>query len=63
MDEKTESELAALAQLDDRQAFHQLLERCQFMVFCLALRLVGSDEPAHDLLQEATRLRLSRTDV
>ena len=53
MEEETDAQLVARARADDTHAFRCLVERYQPLAFYLALRLVGREEVAHDLVQEA----------
>ncbi len=53
LEEETDAQLVARARADDTDAFRSLLERYQPMAFHLALRMVGKEEVAHELVQEA----------
>ncbi len=53
MEEETDAQLVARARADDTHAFRCLVERYQPVAFYLALRLVGQEEIAHELVQEA----------
>jgi RNA polymerase sigma factor (sigma-70 family) len=53
VEEETDAQLVAHARADDAHAFRCLVERYQLMAFYLALRLVGQEEIAHELVQEA----------
>lgn len=53
MRDKTESELVALARGGNKQAFGELLERYQHMALNIARRMVGQEELARELVQEA----------
>jgi RNA polymerase sigma factor (sigma-70 family) len=53
MQETTDTQLIADAKNGDNRAFGQLVERYEWMVHHLALRLVGNEDIASDLAQEA----------
>ncbi|HLG60366.1 MAG TPA: bifunctional nuclease domain-containing protein [Ktedonosporobacter sp.] len=53
MEEETDAQLVARARADDAHAFRSLVERYQSLAFYLALRMVGQEEVAHDLVQES----------
>ncbi|GHO96552.1 hypothetical protein KSF_066000 [Reticulibacter mediterranei] len=53
MEEETDAQLVSRARADDTDAFRSLLERYQPMAFHLARRIVGKEEVAHELVQEA----------
>ena len=53
MHSKTDQELVALARSGDKGAFGELIERYQGMARRIALRVVGHDEVARELAQEA----------
>ena len=53
MDEKTDSELVALARNGDKDAFGLLAQRYQVIARRFAMRLVGEAEGVPDLVQEA----------
>jgi RNA polymerase sigma factor (sigma-70 family) len=53
LDERTDAELVVLAQAGDRDAFSQLIERCQGMASRIALRMVGHEALARELAHEA----------
>ena len=53
MEEETDAQLFARARADNTDAFRGLIERYQPMALYLALRLVGQEEVAHELVQEA----------
>lgn len=46
-------ELAALVQRGDREAFRQIMQRCNQRVFRMARSVVGNDAEAEDVVQEA----------
>ncbi len=51
--ERADPRLIALARAGDKDAFGYLIERYQPMAWQLALQLVGNQEIAHELVQEA----------
>lgn len=53
MQQKTDGELTALARSGDKQAFGELLERYQAMAIRIARGMVGQEEIARELVQEA----------
>ena len=48
-----DAELAALAQRGDRMAFGVIMQRCNQRLFRIARSVVGDDDEAEDVLQEA----------
>jgi len=53
LEEETDAQLVARARTDDAHAFRRLVERYQPLAFHLALRMIGQEEIAHELVQEA----------
>lgn len=53
LEEETDAQLVTRARADDTDAFRSLIERYQLMAFHLALRMIGKEEVAHELVQEA----------
>jgi RNA polymerase sigma factor (sigma-70 family) len=53
LEEETDAQLVARARTDDSDAFRCLVERYQPLAFHLALRMIGQEEIAHELVQEA----------
>ncbi len=53
LEEETDAQLVARARTDDAHAFRCLVERYQPLAFHLALRMIGQEEIAHELVQEA----------
>jgi hypothetical protein len=53
MDKKTESELVALAQRGDMQAFSALFDGHKARIYCLCLRLAGSHSEAEEFTESA----------
>jgi RNA polymerase sigma factor (sigma-70 family) len=54
LEERTETELVALAQAGDADAFSQLIERTRVIALALAFRLIANPETVRDVIQEAT---------
>ncbi len=54
LEERTETELVALAQAGDADAFSQLIERTRVIALALAFRLIANPETVRDVVQEAT---------
>ena len=54
LEEQTETELVALAQAGDVDAFAQLIERTRVIALALAFRLIANPETVRDVVQEAT---------
>ena len=53
MEEKSDIELVELARNGDKDAFGQLVQRYQVTARRLAMRLVGNENSAQELAQEA----------
>jgi len=53
LEEQTETELVALAQAGDVDAFSQLIEHTQVIALALAFRLIANPETVRDVVQEA----------
>ncbi len=53
LEERTETELVALAQAGDADAFSQLIERTRVIALALAFRLIANPETVRDVVQEA----------
>jgi RNA polymerase sigma factor (sigma-70 family) len=53
LEERTETELVALAQAGDVDAFAQLIERTRVIALALAFRLIANPETVRDVVQEA----------
>lgn len=53
LEEETDAQLVARTRADQIDAFRGLIERYQPMAFHLARRMVGKEEVAHELVQEA----------
>ncbi len=48
-----DGELAARVRCGDRDAFRQIMQRCNQRVFRMARSVVGNDAEAEDVVQEA----------
>ena len=53
MKELSDGQLAALAQAGDKEAFGELVERCQSGARRIALRMLANEDIAHEIVQEA----------
>ena len=53
VEEKTDTELVALARQGDKDAFGQLAHRYQMITQRLAMRLIGQEDRAQELVQDA----------
>ncbi len=53
LEERTETELVALAQAGDVDAFAQLIERTRVIALALAFRFIANPETVRDVVQEA----------
>src|ERR1041385_5759293 len=49
----TDEELVALSQAGDQDSFNQLIQRWERQIYALAYRVIGREEDARDVSQEA----------